>query len=245
MQSIDFYTRSQQPWTDDEIDAVVDYYISENKDIIWIGNQQKRTPGSIAFKIKSKGHIANHTQARGYSEYRNSALYAAIVETSAAKRKAEKTVEPEKPIEEAAVVLETASDWWNKTHEPVENTIETVEHSPINMIGAPWSDAEEHQLLKELAEGKTYEQIAKIHGRKANGISCRIKHIARNMASNGISMGEIQSKTGLSNSAMTKIRKMADDVPTDATTKKVSNEELYTLLIDLHKKMDTLLESVQ
>ena len=227
VQSIDFYTRSQQPWTDDEIDAVVDYYISENKDIIWIGNHQKRTPGSIAFKIKSKGHIANHTQARGYSEYKTSALYAYIVENSAAKRKQEKTVEP--------TVVENT---------PV-NTIETAEPAPINMIGAPWSDTEEHQLLKELAEGKTYEQIAKIHGRGEKGISSRVKHIARNMASKGISMGEIQCRTGLSNSAMSKIRKVTDDVPTDATTKKVSNEELYTLLIDLHKKMDKLLESVQ
>ena len=80
MNSFSYYDRSKVPWEEEEIEQVrLEYY--EGKTIQEIGDSHRRTPGSVAYRLKSIGCVSNHMQARGYDEYRSSPLYAEIVGT--------------------------------------------------------------------------------------------------------------------------------------------------------------------
>ena len=73
-------------------------------------------------------------------------------------------------------------------------------------IGKKWSIVEEAQLVKELTEGKKYEEIAEIHERNINGVKSRhVKIIAQvkrleqlAVAMKGSSLDELASKIKLS-----------------------------------------------
>jgi hypothetical protein len=66
-------------------------------------------------------------------------------------------------------------------------------------IGSKWTDEEVIQLLKELKENKSNEEIAKDHSRTLGGITSRIKQIATDYYyNNDMEIDEIMKYTRLS-----------------------------------------------
>jgi hypothetical protein len=78
MNPLSFYERSKAPWTVEESDEVKEEYETDLLSIIEIGNKHKRTPGCIAYKLKTLGLIVHNKLSRGYKEYKTSKLYAEI-----------------------------------------------------------------------------------------------------------------------------------------------------------------------
>lgn len=68
-------------WDEKEISDMKNEYEIKELTISQMADIHHRTPGSIAYKLKSIGIITNNKLSRGYSEYRNSSLYKEIVET--------------------------------------------------------------------------------------------------------------------------------------------------------------------
>lgn len=93
-----FYDRSKEPWDEEEIEQIKLEYNIKQLSIIEIGNIHKRTPGTIAFRLKKHNILAKNTDARGYIDYRNSDLYAQIVsenQTNAKKKVVKNTNDDE------------------------------------------------------------------------------------------------------------------------------------------------------
>ena len=82
MNPLSYYTNSKNEWNDEESNQLIKEYIHENLTIIQIGDIHKRTPGYIGYKLKKLGIITNNTMARGYDEYKKSALYNEIVSSN-------------------------------------------------------------------------------------------------------------------------------------------------------------------
>ncbi len=80
MNSLSYYDRSTLPWDQEEVEQVRLEY-EEGKTVQELGDIHRRTPGGIAYRLKSLGCVTNHTHARGYDEYRKSSLYNEIVGT--------------------------------------------------------------------------------------------------------------------------------------------------------------------
>jgi hypothetical protein len=99
-------------------------------------------------------------------------------------------------------------------------------------IGAKWSDKEELELLNEINNNKTINQIAEIHERTIGGINSRIRHIAYNMYKNNIPMSEIENKTKLSR---TDIEYLINKKIKHNSVKKNNNREIYERLIVMDK----------
>ena len=96
MNNLQYYSRQKDAWTEGEIEEVkVNYQINEMT-ISQIADIQRRTPGSIAYKLKTIGVISDNTQARGYIEYKNSSLYKQIIEVSDTSKKEKKMKEDTK-----------------------------------------------------------------------------------------------------------------------------------------------------
>lgn len=74
-----FYDRSKESWNEEEIEQIKSLYNNDKLSIIEIANMQKRTPGTISYQLKKQNVFQKNTDARGYVDYRNSALYAEIV----------------------------------------------------------------------------------------------------------------------------------------------------------------------
>lgn len=221
--SIEYYSETKIPWTDSDSEKAVNAYIIDGKDIIWIANQLKRTPGSVAFRLKALGRVKNAIAARGYTEYKESELYKYIVENNS---KVKKVI---KPTTGAIITI-------------MEST--SKEPEIINKIGAPWSKYEEETLLKEIAEGKTHSEIAKLHGRKDGGIAARLKKLAIEMRVKKMSYDEIKSKTGLADYVLRKILKNDSLHKEEKVKQTITNEEIYDLLLELNKKLNSLIEKV-
>jgi len=92
MNPLSYYTRKNDAWTEQEILDIKLYYDINEMTISKIGDIQRRTPGSIGYKLKHMGIITNVTDARGYQEYRNSNLYKEIVDTPKPDKPAKKNV---------------------------------------------------------------------------------------------------------------------------------------------------------
>jgi hypothetical protein len=80
MNTLEYYNRQNARWDDKEIEDIKFEYETKEMTISQIGDIHRRSPGSIAHKIKNIGLIANFNLARGYLEYKNSSLYKEIVE---------------------------------------------------------------------------------------------------------------------------------------------------------------------
>jgi len=80
MNKLDYYFRQKELCTDTELKDIKVAYLG-GFDIIKIADMHYRTPGSIAYKLKTAGLVDNHTLARGYNEYKNGELYKEIVGT--------------------------------------------------------------------------------------------------------------------------------------------------------------------
>jgi len=79
MNSVDYYNRQKEGWSDSELQEIRTEYENKGLTISEIADIHRRTPGSISYKLIKFGIIANNKQARGYDEYKNSNLYKEIV----------------------------------------------------------------------------------------------------------------------------------------------------------------------
>jgi hypothetical protein len=79
MNSLDYYIRQKEKWSDVESSQLLKEYCNDNMNISQIGDIHKKTPGSIAYKLRQMGIINTNTEARGYDSYKNSNLYNEIV----------------------------------------------------------------------------------------------------------------------------------------------------------------------
>ena len=79
MNPASYYDRSKVPWSIEEATELTQDYNIDMMDIIQCADKHKRTPGSIACKLKSLGASASSFQCRGYLEYKKSALYTEVV----------------------------------------------------------------------------------------------------------------------------------------------------------------------
>jgi hypothetical protein len=82
MNPLSFYDRSKTGWTSDEANAVLREYETEMLSILDIADLHRRTPGSIAYKLKSMGVISDASMARGYAAYKSGNLYKEIISSS-------------------------------------------------------------------------------------------------------------------------------------------------------------------
>jgi hypothetical protein len=96
MNNLQYYNRQKDTWTEAEIQEVKTKYEINEMTISQIADSHHRTPGSIAYKLKTVGVIPDNTQARGYVEYKNSSLYKEIIELSDASKKERKVKEDTK-----------------------------------------------------------------------------------------------------------------------------------------------------
>jgi len=80
MQKLEYYSRQKESWSEEELKQIKDEYETKELSISEIADIHRRTPGSIAFKLKNIDLIPHYTVSRGYSEYIHSALYKEIVE---------------------------------------------------------------------------------------------------------------------------------------------------------------------
>ena len=106
MNKLSFYDRSKASWTADEANAVLREYETGMLSILEIADLHRRTPGSIAYKLKSMGVISDPNMARGYAAYKSGNLYKEIIASST-------TTEPSKYTkkqEPSEIVLRIASN---------------------------------------------------------------------------------------------------------------------------------------
>ena len=81
MNTLDYYNRQKDIWDDNELENIRTEYETNGMNIIQIADIHRRTPGSIAYKIKNLGIITCHSLARGYFDYITSNLYREIVDS--------------------------------------------------------------------------------------------------------------------------------------------------------------------
>ena len=81
MNKKEYYTRQKNVWEEKELELLRIEYETKEMTISEIADIHRRTPGSISYKLQKLEIITNNTSARGYSEYKQSALYKEIVET--------------------------------------------------------------------------------------------------------------------------------------------------------------------
>ena len=80
MNKPDYYIRQKEAWDEAEVRQMRTEYLHDKMTISQIADIHQRTPGSISYKLKGLGFITEANTARGYSEYKSSDLYRAIVE---------------------------------------------------------------------------------------------------------------------------------------------------------------------
>jgi hypothetical protein len=80
MNKPDYYIRQKDAWDESEIRQLRTEYLHDKMTISQIADIHQRTPGVVSYKLKGLGYIDSNTSARGYSEYKKSELYRAIVE---------------------------------------------------------------------------------------------------------------------------------------------------------------------
>jgi hypothetical protein len=80
MNKLEYYTRQNDIWNDSEIEQLRNEYSNNNMTVSQIADIHRRTPGSIAYKLKNPLKLITHNAlARGYKEYQESELYKEIV----------------------------------------------------------------------------------------------------------------------------------------------------------------------
>ena len=87
MNKPEYYIRQKDPWDETEVRQIRTEYLHDKMTISQIADIHQRTPGSISYKLKGLGFITEANTARGYSEYKSSELYRAIVEKEKLKPK--------------------------------------------------------------------------------------------------------------------------------------------------------------
>lgn len=116
--------------------------------------------------------------------------------------------------------------------------------------GKAWSDDEILQLLTSIRKKKTIDEISKIHQRTPGGIVSRLREIAADYYFNDHRpIEQIEKYTGLSTEviydAIEKRQWKLDHSKIENDEEpSLSLSEVMTLLKDLHKKMDIIIEHI-
>ena len=79
MNELDYYNRQKEGWDDKEIQDIRIEYETKEMTVSDMADIHRRTPGSIAHKVKNMGLITHFTLSRGYADYKNSKLYKEII----------------------------------------------------------------------------------------------------------------------------------------------------------------------
>ena len=82
--TLEYYTHQKDPWTEKELQELRAGY--EDKGIVELADQLRRTPGSVAYRLQLLGIITTSVLARGYAEYRASPLFKEVSAASKADR---------------------------------------------------------------------------------------------------------------------------------------------------------------
>jgi len=93
---LNYYHKSKDPWTEEEVEKIKKYYADESLNIIDLANLCMRTPGCVAHKLYKEGMISYFLHARGYDDYKSSTLYAEIIKSSNDKRASRQAAKQEK-----------------------------------------------------------------------------------------------------------------------------------------------------
>jgi hypothetical protein len=100
MNPVSYYDRSKTSWGTEEAEELRKEYEVELLNIIQCADKHKRTPGCIAYKLKSMGIIVHNTLCRGYTEYKKSKLYEEVVLANEARKLEKKQEKKEEPTGE-------------------------------------------------------------------------------------------------------------------------------------------------
>lgn len=106
-------------------------------------------------------------------------------------------------------------------------------------LGQRWTAEEEKQLLKELNNGLTAEQIAHIHQRTVGGICARQTQIAYQMYLEKFSFDEITQITKLNKEVISQIIMKKNPIAT--AEKKLSNK---TYMEEMETKINTMRDEI-
>lgn len=106
MNSLSYYDRSKAPWGMEEVAQLKQEYDIELKNIISCADIHKRTPGCIAYKLKSMGLIVHNALSRGYTEYKTSKLYNDVVLAYKKEKEDKDKSREEKRIEKEKITAE-------------------------------------------------------------------------------------------------------------------------------------------
>jgi hypothetical protein len=98
MNTLEYYTKQKDPWSDKELQELRTGYAAE-KGIGELADELKRTPGSVAYRLQLLGVVTTSVLARGYAEYRASPLFREVSAVSKAER-AEKKQKKETTLKE-------------------------------------------------------------------------------------------------------------------------------------------------
>ena len=144
MYPLEYYSRSKEAWLPNETQEVNKQYVDDLLDIQQIADIHKRSPGCISYKLKSLGIIGHNTMARGYAEYRASALYNEIVSSGVYKTK-DKTSKVNKEKEKT-----------KETNVPVKlsNIVKHIEDASLSEINS--LKGEIHNMKSDIEEMKKY-----------------------------------------------------------------------------------------
>ena len=147
MEKFDYYINSGIGWSLIEDDLLKTSYINEGRDILEIAVKHKRTPGGIAYRLRQLDIIKNNPDARGYEEYKNSALFKEVLSNSSRPKKVETLL-----------------------------SLSESEINDLSRCGRPWPREEDDLLLKEYNVDKLpISRISNIHKRKESSILSRLR----------------------------------------------------------------------
>jgi hypothetical protein len=79
MNELGYYSRQKESWTESEVQQLRSQYLYDKMTVSQMSDICRRTPGSVAYKLKNLGFIDDIMSARGYGEYRTSDLYKEII----------------------------------------------------------------------------------------------------------------------------------------------------------------------
>ena len=122
MNNLEYYSRQKENWETKELEDLKKEYLIKKLDICKIGDIHRRTPGSIAYRLRIIGIIEDHILANGYTEYRNGELYKQIIEEGKKRKEEKKEVKESRERRERK---NTTTSYSNDIAE-IKNEIQTL-----------------------------------------------------------------------------------------------------------------------
>lgn len=90
------YARAGEPWSGEECERLLDEYKTQNLSLMKISAIHERNPAGVASQMKKLNIIQNITAIRGYTEYKQSAIYQ-VVQKARYERRAQRNAVAEPP----------------------------------------------------------------------------------------------------------------------------------------------------